>query len=139
MNSSVNDNTTDCSNMEDDYGFFCEFDETISSDYTTHTNKCNYKIDKNILKKLNNNYKYTVFNQNFLPMLKKMPRYFNINLYKDRSPKSSKVMPILDEDYVIEKNNLQYNTKENTRLNYNVCLHSAFILSFCVSILVIFL
>jgi len=139
MNLSINDNTTDSSNMEDDYGFFCEFDETISTDYTTHTNKCNYKIDKNILKKLNNKYKYTVFNQTLLPMLKKMPRYFNLNLYKDRSPKSSKVMPILDEDYVIEKNNLQHNTKENTSLKYKLCMHSVFILSFCVSILVIFL
>jgi len=135
MNLSINDNTKESSNVEDDYGFFCEFDQTISTDYTTHTNQRNYKIDKTILKKLNDKYKYTVFNQNLLPTLKKMPTYYNFNLYKNRS----KVMPILDEDYIIEKNNLHCNTKENTRLNYNLCLHSIFILSFCVSILIIFL
>jgi hypothetical protein len=139
MNLSINDNTKESSNVEDDYGFFCEFDQTISTDYTTHTNQRNYKIDKTILKKLNDKYKYTVLNKNLFPMLTTIPTYYNFNLYKNRSPKSSKVMPILDEDYVIEKNNLQYNTKENTRLNYNLCLHSIFILSFCVSILIIFL
>jgi hypothetical protein len=137
MNLSINDNTKESSNVEDDYGFFCEFDQTISTDYTTHTNQRNYKIDKTILKKLNDKYKYTVLNKNLFPMLTKIPTYYNFNLYKNRSPKSSKVMPILDEE--IEKNNLQCNTKENTSFKYNLCVHSIFILSFCVSILLIFL
>lgn len=59
------------SNIEDDdYGFFCEFDQMIPSDNIEYKNQRNYKIDKNILKKLNNKYKYTILNQNFLPMLK---------------------------------------------------------------------
>jgi hypothetical protein len=129
------------SNIEDDdYGFFCEFDQMIPSDNIEYKNQRNYKIDKNILKKLNNKYKYTILNQNFLPisMLKKIPTYYT---FKNRSPKSSKVMPILDENYIIEKNlqqDIDNNIKENTKKN-RLLLHSVFIVSFCVSLLLLFL
>jgi hypothetical protein len=126
---------------EDDYGFFCEFEQTISSDNIEYTNQRNYKIDKNILKKLNNKYKYTILNQNFLPMLKKIPTYYNFNLFKNRSPKSSKVMPILDDNYIIEQNNLQYNTKKENiiTLKHKIFIHSVLMLSLFISILLMFL
>jgi hypothetical protein len=139
----MNTITNNVSNIEedDDYGFFCEFEQTISSDNMEYTNQRNYKIDKNILKKLNNKYKYTILNQNFLPisMLKKIPTYYT---FKNRSPKSSKVMPILDANYIIEKN-LQEdmhnnNIKENTKKN-RLLINSVLIVSFCVSLLLLFL
>jgi len=138
MNITINNKV---SNIEgDDYGFFCEFDQMIPSDNIEYKNQRNYKIDKNILKKLNNKYKYTILNQNFLPisMLKKIPTYYT---FKNRSPKSSKVMPILDENYIIEKNlqqDIDNNIKENTKKN-RLLLHSVFIVSFCVSLLLLFL
>ena len=136
MNITINNKV---SNIEgDDYGFFCEFDQMIPSDNIEYKNQRNYKIDKNILKKLNNKYKYTILNQNFLPisMLKKIPTYYT---FKNRSPKSSKVMPILDENYIIEKNlqqDIDNNIKENTKKN-RLLLHSVFIVSFCVSLLLL--
>jgi hypothetical protein len=139
MNLTNDNNNNESSTTEDDYGFFCEFEETISSDNIEYTNQCNYKIDKNILKKLNNKYKYTILNQNFLPMLKKNPRYYTFNLFKNRSPKSSKVMPILDDNYIIEKK-LQQDIKENTILKKNrLLIHSIFIVSFCISLLLLLL
>jgi len=140
MNSIINNNVSNIE--EDDYGFFCEFEQTISSDNMEYMNQRNYKIDKNILKKLNNKYKYTILNQNFLPipMLQKIPTYYT---FKNRSLKSSKVMPILhDENYIIEKNLQQdmqnNNIKENTK-NNRLLIHSVFIVSFCVSLLLLFL
>lgn len=141
MNSSINNSNNNLTD-EDDYGFFYEFDQNIPYDnIVVHTNNRNYKIDKNILKKLNDKYKYTISPiLTTLPMLTTIPRYYNFNLYKPKSPKSSKVMPILDENYIIEKNNLQYNTKENTTaLKHKLFIHSVLILSFFVSILLIFL
>lgn len=127
------------SNIEDDdYGFFCEFDQMIPSDNIEYKNQRNYKIDKNILKKLNNKYKYTILNQNFLPMLKKIPTYHAFNMFKNRSPKSSKVMPILDENY-IENTSSQYNIKEKTTLKNRILIHSVFILSFFISLLLLLL
>jgi len=139
MNTIIDNNVSNIE--EDDYGFFCEFEQTISSDNMEYTNQQNYKIDKSILKKLNNKYRYTILNQNFLPipMLQKIPTYYT---FKNRSPKSSKVMPILDANYIIEKN-LQEdmhnnNIKENTKKN-RLLINSVFIVSFCVSLLLLFL
>jgi hypothetical protein len=139
MNSITDNNVPNIE--EDDYGFFCEFEQTISSDNIDYTNQRNYKIDKNILKKLNNKYKYTILNQNFLPipMLKKNSTYYNFNLFKNRSPKSSKVMPILDDNYT--QNNLQYNTKKENfiTLKHKIFIHSVLMLSLFISILLMFL
>ena len=136
-----NNNNNESSSTEDDYGFFCEFDQTISSDNNIDhaTNNRSYKIDKNILNKLNNKYKYTILNTHFLPMLKKIPTYHVFNMFKNRSPKSSKVMPILDNTNYIENTSSQYNIKENTTLKNRILIHSVFILSFFISLLLLLL
>lgn len=59
-------------------------------------------------------------------------------MFKNRSPKSSKVMPILDENY-IENTSSQYNIKEKTTLKNRILIHSVFILSFFISLLLLLL
>jgi hypothetical protein len=126
---------------EDGYGFFYEFDQnTSTTDEIKNKNQQSYyRINTNILKNWNAKYKYTVIKPTMTPMLIKTPTLYNFNIFKNKSPKSSKVMPILDNEFQTQPNYLQYNIKENNTIRGRFIIHTVFIISVIVSMLLIFL
>jgi hypothetical protein len=129
MNASIDMNNNNANfNDEDDYGFFCEFDQTIPTDKINYVNHNKIKLNK--LKNWENKYKYTILKPNLLPMIQKIPTYYNINLnlYKQKSPK---VMPILDNetDYC--------SVKDNNLIKTKILMPSIFIISLLASIILL--